>query len=156
MFCARHPKVETNLRCGKCGDYICLKCTVQTPVGARCPTCAKVTRLPVFQVSKIGYLKALVAGFLCAVVFGIVWGLIAPSLLGYGYLLVLLAAYVISELINRVVNRKRSNGLQIVAGGCTIASYVVAINLGLHVSLFSLIAVAIGVVIAVSRFRKGP
>ncbi len=35
MKCATHPEVDTNLRCGKCGKPICLRCLVQTPVGDR-------------------------------------------------------------------------------------------------------------------------
>src|SRR5207248_9703096 len=42
--CARHPSVETFLRCGRCGTPICPKCLVHTPVGARCPTCAAPPR----------------------------------------------------------------------------------------------------------------
>ena len=156
MYCARHPKVETNLRCGKCGDYICPKCSVQTPVGARCPTCARVTRLPVFQVSKKGYVKAAGLGFAAAIAFGIVWGLLVPHLFGYGYLLVLAGAYGISQLISRITNRKRSKGLQVIAGACTIISYGVAVVTGLYVSLFSLLALAFGVILAVSQFRQGP
>ena len=153
MYCARHPKVETNLRCGKCEAPICHKCSVQTPVGARCPDCAKRTRLPVFQVSKTGYLKALGIGVATAAVFGIVWGLIVPYLLGYGYLLILLGAYIISELMNKALNHKRGRGLQIIAGGCTILCYVFAIGTGLCINLFSLAALAIGVILATSRFR---
>lgn len=40
MRCALDPDTETNLTCGKCGQPICPKCLVQTPVGARCPQCA--------------------------------------------------------------------------------------------------------------------
>ena len=41
FYCARHPKVVTRLRCGKCEAPICTKCTVFTPAGTRCRTCAK-------------------------------------------------------------------------------------------------------------------
>lgn len=39
--CARHSKVQTALRCSRCETPICPKCMVQTPVGLRCPDCAK-------------------------------------------------------------------------------------------------------------------
>jgi hypothetical protein len=39
-FCSRHPKVETGLKCGRCGTPICPRCMVYTPVGIRCPDCA--------------------------------------------------------------------------------------------------------------------
>src|SRR6184192_819409 len=44
LRCARHPGVETVLRCGRCETPICPRCLVATPVGARCPTCAGVKR----------------------------------------------------------------------------------------------------------------
>src|SRR5947207_8198116 len=44
LRCARHPNVETVLRCGRCETPICPKCLISTPVGARCPTCAQVKR----------------------------------------------------------------------------------------------------------------
>lgn len=40
-FCARHTKVVTRLRCGRCEAPICPKCTVYTPAGTRCRACAK-------------------------------------------------------------------------------------------------------------------
>ena len=58
MRCATHPEVETNLRCGKCGKPICPRCMVQTPVGARCPDCARLYKLPTYRVSAMHYLKA--------------------------------------------------------------------------------------------------
>lgn len=40
MRCARHPSVETELSCSRCGTPLCPRCLVQTEVGQRCPTCA--------------------------------------------------------------------------------------------------------------------
>jgi len=61
MKCATHPQVETNLRCGKCGKLICPKCMIQTPVGARCLDCARLYKLPTYQVSTKYYLRAILA-----------------------------------------------------------------------------------------------
>lgn len=41
FFCFRHPKVATNLRCGRCERPICTRCAVMGPNGVRCPECAK-------------------------------------------------------------------------------------------------------------------
>lgn len=41
LFCYRHKKAPTNLRCGRCDQPICTKCTVMGPAGPRCPDCAK-------------------------------------------------------------------------------------------------------------------
>ncbi len=39
--CARHPKMQTRLRCGRCELPICPRCTVYTPAGTRCRACAQ-------------------------------------------------------------------------------------------------------------------
>jgi len=42
LYCYRHPKSETYVRCGRCDQPICLKCAVQGPVGFRCRQCGLV------------------------------------------------------------------------------------------------------------------
>ena len=42
--CKRHPSVETRLACSNCGDPICGRCAVPSPVGQKCPACAKQAR----------------------------------------------------------------------------------------------------------------
>lgn len=48
--CYRHPGRETNVGCSSCGRPICPDCMTSTPVGMRCPECArqstKVHRAP--------------------------------------------------------------------------------------------------------------
>jgi membrane associated rhomboid family serine protease len=48
--CYRHPGRETGVSCSNCGRPICPDCMTTTPVGMRCPECAKqrtrVVRLP--------------------------------------------------------------------------------------------------------------
>ena len=39
--CYRHPSVETGVSCSSCGRSICTECMTPTPVGMRCPECAK-------------------------------------------------------------------------------------------------------------------
>ena len=145
MRCASHPDVETNLACGKCGTPICPKCLVQTPVGARCPTCANVRTLPVYEVSTTYYLVEYYVPF-------------------GGWFLFLIAAgigYAVGEITSRAVNRKRGRGLQFAAAGGVITSYVVRSvilqpNAGFidaFVDLWGLLALLIGVVIAVGHFR---
>jgi membrane associated rhomboid family serine protease len=40
--CYRHPKRETGVRCSNCERPICPDCMTSTPVGMRCPECARV------------------------------------------------------------------------------------------------------------------
>ena len=44
VTCKRHPSVETRLFCAECGDPICPRCAVPTPVGQKCPSCARVPK----------------------------------------------------------------------------------------------------------------
>ena len=164
MRCATHPEVETNLRCGKCGKAICPKCMVQTPVGARCPDCARLYRLPTYQVSTQHYLRATGTGLGMAIICGIIWAVIS-GVVPFFYLNLLLAAgagYAIGEVVSLSVNRKRGTGLAIVAAIAVVISYLVNIlspwGLSFNPSnilyvLLDLLALALGIFIAVTRLR---
>ena len=39
--CYRHPSRETGVSCSNCGRPICPECMTSTPVGMRCPECAR-------------------------------------------------------------------------------------------------------------------
>jgi len=165
MKCATHPEVETNLRCGKCGKLICPKCLVQTPVGARCPDCAKLHKLPTYRISTKYYLIAIGTGLGMAIACGAIWGLI-ESLVHFLYLSLLLApgiGYAIGEVVSLSVNRKRGTGLAIVGGAAVVISYLVSLlfsilfHWGLFFGLFNiilaLVALALGIFVAVTRLR---
>jgi hypothetical protein len=156
-YCKRHPKIETALSCGKCGDPICPRCMVQTPVGMKCATCAGLSRLPTYRVSNVHYLIAIGAGLGMAVVCGLVWGLI-QDLVPFFYLSFIIAGgvgYAIGEVVGLAVNRKRGTGLAVIGGLAVVLSYLVASSIfwGWRFSLFDLISVGIGVFVSVSRLR---
>jgi len=164
MRCARHPDVETNLRCGKCGTPICPRCMVQTPVGARCPDCAKLYKLPTYHVSKAYYLRAVGTALGMAVVVGLIWGVLDKFILYYffGFFSLILAAgvgYAIGEVVSRAVNRKSSPWLAVIGSLAVVISYLVNIftfgsfsisPLGI---VFDLLGLGIGIYIAVNRLR---
>ncbi len=155
--CKRHPKVETNLYCGKCGDPICPKCMVETPVGARCPSCARMTRLPVFEVSGKYYLRAIGTGVGAAIIIGLVWAFIRSIVFFgfFGFLIGGAVGYGIAEVISLATNRKRSTGLAIIAGISVVVSYIISIILpwGRPFFFTDIVAVIIGIVVAVTRAR---
>ena len=159
MRCATHLDVETNLRCGKCGKPICPKCLVQTPVGARCPDCAKLYKLPTYRVSTKYYLRAVGTALGMAIVCGVVWGVVG-GLLPFFFINLLLGpgvGYAIGEVVGLSVNRKRGRGLATVAGIAVVISYLVSIFLpwglifGFHI--LDLLALALGIFVAVTRLR---
>ncbi len=129
---------------------------MQTPVGARCPDCAQVYRLPTFQVTTRYLLIAAGVGLGMAAVCGLIWGVLS-SLLGFFFLNLLLAAgvgYAVGEVISLSVNRKRGTKLAIIAGLAVAISYLVSISLwGFGFQLFDLLAIAVGIFMAVNRLR---
>lgn len=155
MKCATHPEVETNLKCGRCGRYICPKCLVQTPVGMRCSDCAGIRRLPTFEVSLRQYLIACGVGLGVAAVAGIALALIFNLFSYLVFYLVLAAAagYGVGEAISRSVNRKRGPILQAIAGGSMALSFAIGYPFLDSFSLYYVFGLALGVAIAVMQLR---
>ena len=161
MKCATHPKIETNLRCGKCDKPICPKCMVQTPVGARCPDCARLYKLPTYRVSFQYYLRAIGSGLGTAIGVGLIWGIINGVVPFFNLNLLLApgAGYTIGEAVSFSVNRKRSRGLAAIAGITLIISYLVSIfsfgrvPFGPFSIVLDLVAIALGIYVAVNRLR---
>jgi len=161
MKCAYHPDVETNLRCGKCDKPICPKCMVETPVGARCPDCAGLDKLPTFRVSPRYYLIAAGTAVGMAIACGAAWGLIEwlVPIFSLNLLLAPAAGYAIGEVTSVSVNRKRGTGLAVVGGIAVAISYAVtfffpgALPFGIFSVVYHIIAVGLGIFIAVTRLR---
>ncbi len=158
--CARHPTIETGLACGRCATYICPRCMIPTPVGARCPDCARVTRLPTYDVQPSFATRASMAGLITGVVVGFIWWFILNNLGGVPFLpwLVSVAAgYVIGEAISRSTNRKRGQTLALIAG-ISVGAAVIVLLLMLKPSsaqawLYALIYAGIAGYVAVNRVR---
>ena len=159
MQCAKHPNVETNLTCAKCGKPICPKCLVQTLVGMRCPECANLQSLPTYRVSVLYYLRAIGAGIGIALACGFVWLGIYLIPLPFMFLFRLFiaagAGYAIGEVISLTVNRKRGTGLAIVSGVsaalCFAIPNVFIMSVGLN--LWGLLVLAVTIFMAVIRVR---
>lgn len=103
-----------------------------------------------------------------AIICGIVWVVLGNLLLqvihlNFNLLLAPGVGYTIGEVISRSVNRKRGTGLATIAGVAVVVSYLVRIMIpvpfpwGLPLGLFNividLVAVTLGVFVAVSRLR---
>ncbi len=92
-----------------------------------------------------------------ATICGLIWGVLG-SLLGFFFFNIVLAAgvgYAIGEVISLSVNRKRGLKLAIIAGFAVAISYLVSILLpwGSSFQLFDLLAIAVGIFMAVNRLR---
>jgi hypothetical protein len=113
-FCAKHPSVETYLRCGRCDTPICPRCLIMTPVGARCRDCARLRKLPMFDVRPIHYLRGLGAGTGAAMLGAILLAFL-PGRGFFGLILTLALGFVVGEATSAAANRKRGTWLAAVA-----------------------------------------
>jgi hypothetical protein len=159
--CANHPGTETTLRCGKCEKPICPKCVVFTDVGTRCRECARITRLPTFDVRPAFLTKGIAAGLISGIGSALVLGFVLANTRApvFGLFVgIILAAigYVVGESISLATNRKRGPALQAVA----VASYAVAVAAFLFlvdwrfvVGLYGLVGLVVGLAVAVGRVR---
>ena len=92
---------------------------------------------------------------------GAAWGLIGWVIpfFSFNLLLAPAAGYAIAEIVSRSVNRKRGTGLAIVGGIAVAISYFVTflfpgrLPLGLFSILYHLLALALGIFVAVTRLR---
>ena len=138
---------------------------MQSDVGAQCPDCARVTRLPTFQLDGLTIAKAVLAAVVISGSMGAAWGLLFFRVFSIPYLpwLVLLGiGYVTGEAISMSTNRKRGRVLQYIAAAGVVAGYAVASTLAastlepvtlrfLAPDLFTLLAIGVGGYIAASR-----
>jgi hypothetical protein len=156
--CFYHPGVETGLGCGRCGRYICPKCVIPTQVGARCNECARVGKVPTYDVQPTYYVRASIAGGLTGLAAGILWGILLGLHIPFvTWLLAVGVGYVVGEAISTSVNRKRGQGLAIVAGASMGLAVLVSgflPSLSNPISgLFWLLIVGYAFYVAINRVR---
>jgi len=134
---------------------------VQTPVGVRCAQCAQLYKLPTFQVSTKYYLRAIGVGLGISIICGLVWGIIdwVIPIFSFNLLLAPAAGYAIGEIISLSVNHKRSTGLVIIGSMAVTMAYALTytfpngFSLELFYILYQLLALALGIWIAITRLR---
>ena len=165
-YCARHPQVETVLRCGRCDTPICPRCLVQTPVGARCRDCANVRRLPTIDVTPVYFARGMTAALISGLAVG---AFLALFIGGFGFLgwfsilIGLGVGWAISESVSLATNRKRGLGLQVCAVLGVLLAFLVLefldsgprVGPGAGVGAYQLISAGIGAFFAASRLRMG-
>ena len=159
IYCPQHSSVETQMRCNKCGKFICLKCALRTPVGYRCREC-------VYQQQKV-YFNAKDHDDLVAFLISLgVTTLVIPMLafvtdsfyFGAFYLAFIAgpsAGALLAQLVRLAVQRRRSRLMRyfLVAGmvmGTVIAGFGVLIMMDmillfeLPILIFAFLAVTTG------------
>lgn len=127
LHCARHPNTETVLHCGRCDTPICPRCLVGTPVGARCPTCARVKRFNLVLKPRdlvrtiaagigVGALGTVVA---FAIVVSFLGPLISFAIVGFG----------VGHAVLVAANRRRVPELGPIALACLFFGYLLGYDL---------------------------
>ena len=122
-YCSFHPNVETRLRCSKCGQPICPRCAVQTPVGFRCPDCVRVQQAVFYTATPLDYVIAAVVGLVASTVAGFIMGRLGIFL---ALLLGPVAGGAIAEVVRWVTGRRRGRWIWLVVSGCIVAGALVA------------------------------
>jgi len=124
LTCYRHPDTPTSLRCNRCGNPICPKCAVRTPVGFRCPDCVRTQQNRFYTGSKLDYLIAVAVALPLSLMAGYVFTFIVARLGFFSWLIAFLVAPptggLIAEVVWRAVGRRRSRYLSTVVMTCLI------------------------------------
>ena len=121
MYCYRHPKTETAVRCGKCDRPICPRCMVPGPAGMRCPDCAALRKTALYRIHP--------ARLLLAALTGLVTGVLGAFLMTFtGFFVFFLGPLYggfVAEAVLRAAGRKRGRALEVIGvGGILVGAAV--------------------------------
>jgi len=103
LYCYRHPKSETWVRCGRCDQPICPKCAVQGPVGFRCRECGRPKNDPLTKVTPLQL--ALAAGI--SLGGGAIIGYIGGSIGFFSVIIAFFGGGIVAEALVRAIGYKR-------------------------------------------------
>ncbi len=117
MYCVNHPKVETYLRCNKCGQPICARCAVQTPVGYRCRDCINAQQRVFYADFRPAYY---VVAALVALPLSLLAGWLIPRLGWYAIILGPLVGGGIAQVTWWAIRRRRGKYTWLVVCGCIV------------------------------------
>lgn len=136
--CAFHPGVETEVSCGECGRPICPRDMVDTPVGYKCPICAKPKRSQYIYVKPKQLAGGAALGLLAGVGGGILLGVFSITF----FLVSFLWGSLVGEAVRRGAGGHRGPIMAAVAAG--------AVVLGALIGGLGWLAMGLGVLGAVS------
>jgi hypothetical protein len=128
--CSNHPGVQTRLECSNCGTPICPRCMVSTPVGQKCPNCAKQSGRARGRPTTGLLLRALAAAAGAGAA-----GAVVVMLIGGrgGLLLAALYGFLVGAAAKRAAHGRRETLLGIAAAaGLVLGLAVVAIVFGVN------------------------
>jgi len=130
LYCYRHPKSETYVRCGRCDQPICPKCAVQGPVGFRCRQCGLVKNATLSSFTP----QQLVLGIGAAFGGGAILGFLGGQVGFYSIFIAFFGGGLIAEAMVRVTGLKRGPIMRVMLYGGLLAGF--ALGAGLQVAMF--------------------
>lgn len=95
---------------------------VGSPVGYRCPECARGPRPAIYDPSTSGLVKAAAVGFVVSAGLGFFWG----SYPSWGFYMALLLGFGVAESIAKAADYKRGPELRALSMGCVFFGIVVS------------------------------
>jgi hypothetical protein len=116
LYCANHPDRETYLRCNRCDKPICSECAVLTPTGYRCKDCVRGQQRVFETAQSFDYVLA--GGISLAISF--LGSYVAPVMQFFTIFIAPIVGMIASEIVRRVVRRRRSRLLFQVAAGAAV------------------------------------
>jgi hypothetical protein len=121
LYCYRHPKNETYVRCGRCDQPICPKCAVQGPVGFRCRECGLVKSAAVTDFTP----RQLAFGLGIPLGGGAILGYLGGQVGFYSIFIAFFAGAFIAEAFVRFVGLKRGPIVRTMLYGGLVAGFAV-------------------------------
>lgn len=155
MRCTYHPDVETNITCSNCGKPICPKDMVYTPVGIKCPECAR----PMGRMTARGKPRDYAMAVGVAIAGAVGGGLLLAEILSvvrFGTFIFTIAyGYGMGEVSSWAARRNGGPPYQIIVGLGTLAGVAIGGLLsGALFSPFFIVASIFATGIAVARMRE--
>lgn len=123
LYCVNHPKVETRLRCNRCGSPICPKCVVRTPVGFRCRQCIKGQQAVFYSATPLDYVIAVVIGLVASVIAAFIAGAVG---IFFTFFVAPVAGGIIAEVVRWATGRRRGRWMWLVVSACIVVGALVA------------------------------
>lgn len=129
---------------------------IQTPVGARCRDCARLTKSPIYTLSAAGIAGAALVALVGGVVMGLIWGFVLRPF-SVGFFSIFIGAglgYAFVKMLDFATSRKRGPAVV----GFAIAGIVIAwamqfLFVPAQIALYGLVAVGVGVYLAYQELR---
>lgn len=146
--CAFHPDVETELHCAECDRPICPRDMIETPVGYKCPICAKLPRTARIRLRPTQLAGALGLGLLAGI-----GGALLLGAISIGFFSLILGFFwggATSEAVHRGSGGHRGGVVNAIAIAAVVVGWFASIGIGMvlpqvsAVGLLTVIAAVVG------------